>query len=252
MAESFIPNIIEEIAGLSLKSALAYLVSHGIYDFTKEGFEKLKKIIQDKYNKGKYAFVPDKNEIIILLELKNDRGYKGISLLIPKYKNIDLIRTGLLINNYQNNKTEKNEKRVKKIKLQIINRPNGKYLLKIVNLPTTPFFSLIVNYMYHLKLEGYSNSALEEKFNEIVNLWENNSIFVKQKTTTKEVELFIKKRISKSEPFFFVLGMRSVGNKIKKIIHKFDESGFLSNLKYEWTITESESAKVEIVVHKKT
>jgi hypothetical protein len=51
-------EIIEIVKSFPLKDALTYLtITSKIVDFSKDGYGRLKVIIQDKQNEGKYAFV---------------------------------------------------------------------------------------------------------------------------------------------------------------------------------------------------
>lgn len=247
-----VEEILREITDIPLKGALIYLAGHGIHDFARAGHEKIKKLIQDKQNEGKYAFVPDKDEVIKLLELKDNPDYRGISLLIPDYPYLDLIRTGLLINKYQEMNNPRASARIVAIKNQIINRPNGNHLLKIARLPTTPFFSSIVNYLYELKKQGYSDTSLVEKFNEIVDLWESSSKFVQSSDTIEDVATFIKNQINANKRILFVLGMRTAGNIIQNAIGALDEEGFLNEKGFTRRITISEPQKVEVILYRET
>ncbi len=245
-----IEEILRAIADLSLRSALLYLVGHKIHDFSRAGYERIKKAIQDKQNEGKYAFVPNKKEAIKLLELKDEPHYRGMLLLIPNYQYIDLIRTGLLINRYQKMKNPKSGARIRDIKNHISNRPNGAYLLKIVRFPTTPFFSVIVNYLYELKIQGYSDSFLVEAFNESVEAWESSSKFVESFDKTVDVIKFIKEQINKNKRVFFILGMKTAGKKVQTAIEELKD--FLREKGYAKKITISEPKKVEVMVYTKT
>lgn len=202
-------EIIEAIKELTIKGALSYLVAHGVIDFSKEGYVKVKKIIQDKQNEGKYAFVPNKEEANRLLGFQNEPTFRQVLMLVPNYRYVDIIRTGMLIDHYHKNDNPDNRKRVGNIKLQITRRPNGRKLLKIANLPTTPFFSVILQYLHKLKLQGYSASFLEETLEAIVQDWQKNAMLVQSEDTKENVIDFCKRQMKQKSEIFFVLGMRS-------------------------------------------
>ncbi len=73
-----------------------------------------------------------------------------------------------ILQNHHKHDTPENRERVKNIKLQITRRPNGRKLLKIANLVTTPFFTIILKYLHELKLNGYAPNFLEETLESII------------------------------------------------------------------------------------
>jgi len=244
-----IKKILQAISNLSLKTALTYLVGQGIYGFSRIGYEQIKKVVQDKQNENIYAFVPSKNEALKLLELKNNEGYRAISLLIPNYRYIDLIRTGLLIDEYQKAGRRFRDKIIV-IKNQIAKRPNGRYLLKIVNLPTTPFFSIILEYLYDLKKRGYSDSLLIDTFSEIIDMWQDSTKFVESFDKIEDVIGFIKTQVAQNKSVFFVLGMKTAGKIAQNAAIKLDD--FLKEKGYITKITIGELRKVEIIINKES
>ncbi len=251
------PEIIEEvikvIKDLPLNSALAYLAAQGILHFSKKGLEKLKRVIQDKHNESKYAFVPNKTEAVTLKEMCNNPSYKQVEMLVPKYRYIDLIRTGLLIAEYHKNDTRENDKRTHEIKLQIGRRPNSRHLLKIVNLPATPFFSVILKIMYDLKLEGYSQTQLEDKFDELISEWDKNTFFVERVNKEQDVVEFCISRMKIGVNYCVVLGMRSAAKKVEDGIKIIDEDKIFQRCGYEYRIikrTEGNQPRVEVTIFK--
>ena len=210
------------IIGLTLKEALSFLKSKGITKFI--GYEKLKKIIQDKMNEGKYAFVPDKEEANQLLNFAKNPTFMEVQLLVPQYRYIDLIRTGLLIDYYHSNDTQAHRDRVRDIKIQIARRPNSGKLMKLIDLPCTPFFSTIVGYLHALKLEGFPPNYLVEKFEEIIENWNDTSLFVRSTHTTDQVVAFCNTQIQKKSETFFLIGMKSasitIENALKELTNK--------------------------------
>jgi 5'-deoxynucleotidase YfbR-like HD superfamily hydrolase len=243
------------IINFSLKEALAYLVAHGIYDFAKKGYEKIKKIIQDKQNEAKYAFVPDKEEANLLLNSAKNPDYREIVMLIPNYRYIDLIRTGQLIDYYLKQDTPRISERVRDIKLQIANRPNGAKLLKIATLPTTPYFSLIIKALHQLKRKGYSPAFLEEKFEEIVQDWTKTAKLVKSSDSIDGVVNFCEKQMQDKTEIFFILGMKSASEKVERVLKILQEKGILENNDYTYKLTKSElgvNPRVELMFFVKT
>ena len=231
-------SLLETIKSLPLKDALSVLVAQKIVGFADMGMDRIKQIIQDKFNEKTFAFVPDKDEAKQLVQLGQDPSYETVKMLIPSYRHLDLIRTGLLIHKYHESGTKKARERVSKIKKEILMRPNGKHLLKIVNLPTTPFFKIVVEYLFHLKTEeGYTVQMLEEAFDEIVSMWQKTSMFFKSGTTKKDVVDFCRDRITKEYPVLFLLGMKSVSETIEHAIQILEKEGYFTANGYKYRIT---------------
>jgi hypothetical protein len=222
-----IEEIIETIKNLELKDALAYLVAiKFVFDVSKKGYEKVKKIIQDKHNEGKYAFVPDKEEANRLLEFGKDPSFRQVLMLVPNYRYIDIIRTGLLIVYYHKNDTPKNRERTKNIRLQIDRRPNGKKLLKIVTLPDTAFFSIILRYLYELKTEGYSETFLEETLDQIVQEWEETSKLVRREDSKQSVVSFCEKQVEAKNESFYVIGMKTASKTVEEALEELKKERY--------------------------
>lgn len=237
MTEVPIDQIIEKLRDLDLKDVLKFLVANKIVNFSQEKYSKIKKFIQNKTLERKYLFVPIKTEAELLKKLSLEGKYRKVLLLIPNYKYIDLIRTGLLINYYHNADTLENRERVYEIKRQISNRPNGKKLLKIVNLPTVTHFHSIMEVLLEYKSQGYSDMVLEERFEELVNEWETASLFVEAKYTEQYIKEFYLEHIKNRSPYFFLLGMKSAGNKVMNIFKEIEELNLLKENNYIAKIT---------------
>ena len=110
------PNLIYSvIEKLPLKEALGFLLSKKVFNLSLKGFGRIKELIQEKYNKRRFAFVPDKNEAKLLKTKLSDSNYRQIRILVPKYRYIDLLHTGLLIKNYREKNDAHSKKRVKVI-----------------------------------------------------------------------------------------------------------------------------------------
>jgi len=153
---SSVDQLISQIKDLELPAALAVLIGQKVLNLSQKGMEKIKQLIKDKQNEGKYAFVPDKEEANKLSQFCGNPEYQQIHQLIPNYWGNNLLLTGLLIRDYQEEGGKKNNQRIALIKKQIWQRPNGKHLIKVVDLPTTPVFSVILGFLYDLKTSGYT------------------------------------------------------------------------------------------------
>jgi len=245
--------IIKAVKESELIELLKYLVAKGVVDYSKKGYEKLKKIIIDKYNEKKYAFVPNKEEANKLLKAAGSAIYKQVEMLVPRYRYIDLIRTGLLIKDYHEQNTAAATSRIIEIKKNINRRPNGHHFIKIVNLPATPFFTLILQYLLELKSSGYSEHQLEEKFEELVNEWEQSSKFFKVENKIEDVISFCQTQANINRKSFFILGMKSVSDMIESAIDKLTQENFFKNNEYIpkiVKITEGSQPRIEVTVSK--
>ena len=234
-----------------LGDALVYLAAGlKISDYAIEGGARIKKIIQDKFNERKYAFVPDKEEANLLSRFKGHKSFMQVNMLVPKYRYIDIIRTGILIDHYHRYDIPENREKVKRIKRQLIRRPNGEKLLKIANLPTTPFFRTIMQLLYSLKSEGYSEENLEEKFDEIVERWEQITLLVETTDNIDDVVHFCETQIFSGRELFFVCGMRSASDTAEAALKKLQEDEFLKNRGYVGSMTkevEGNNPRTEIM-----
>lgn len=248
-----VDQVITLIESLPLKEALAVLVANQIGDYSKEGYYKVKEIIIRKQNEGRYAFVPNKDEANMLNRLSSNPEYGQIVLLIPKYKYIDVIRTGLLIKELNSKEDPLVSKRVKDIKVQVMRRPNGQKLLKIANLTATPFFSIILQHMYNLKLKSYSTEDLEEKFEEMVDDWLNSSLLLKSDQKVEIIREFCEKQIKNEKHQFFILGMKTVADTVEDEINQLIKERFFDQNGYNYDIKKrDEPPRIEVMVFIKT
>ena len=214
-------------------------MAHGFYELSKKGSEKIKKIIRDKHSESMYAFVPDKQEAKCLMGFARDPNYRQVLMLVPRYRYIDLLRTGLLIDYYHQNNTLSNRKRVSVIKLQISKRPNGKKLLKIANLPTTPFFSIILQRLLMLKQIGYDSEFLEEELDELVQDWEKSAKLVENHEKSEDIVDYFLKKVSENCENCFILGMRSASKIIDGALFILTDKGLLEKNGYDYKLTKS-------------
>ncbi|MCK5282245.1 MAG: hypothetical protein KAK00_02455 [Nanoarchaeota archaeon] len=247
-----INTILLEIKDLPFLEAIVYLTGKGIVNYAQKGYGKLKEVIKEKYNLSKYAFVPSKKEANSLKNFSSQPNYRQVHLLVPNYRYIDIIRTGLLIKSYHDDNTKANRERVKEIKARIKRRPNGQKLLKIADLPTIPFFNSILKLLYDLKLEGYSEKQLEEAFDEAIGNWDRSSLLVKNAHSINSIVKFCKQQIMLEKNFFFLLGMRTAADKARTGLEKLTKRKFLETKGYKYTINETQlgnSPRVEITIY---
>jgi len=237
-------QIAKEIAGLPLKGALIYLAAKGVQVFGK-GAERVKQILVDKLSERHYAFVPDKKEAEKLKELSKNPSYQTIKSLIPKYHYLDVIRTGLLLKSYMDSSETKYDERTKQIKTGIGQRPNGKKLISVVHLTTTPYFSSVVSYLIRLKNDsGYSESQLLEKFEEIVNEWDESHFPVRSDNTTQEVRRFCLRKMEEHRRNVFLIGIKEASRRIEEAVEELEKEDAFKVRGYE-VFTEKCTSGVE-------
>lgn len=246
-------QILAYLANLGLKELLTYIVKKGTR-FTKELWEKVNQIIRDKHSKEQYAFVPNKQEAEELIRMSETEEYIQVKSLVPNYKHIDLIRTGLLIKKYLNENTPTTEKRIVEIKSDVFGMKDGYRLIKIVRLPGTPFFGIIMRYMFNLKREGHSNPEMEAKFEEVVDMWERSSKFVEWENRPIDVIKFCETHIGLGDGVFFILGMKSASRVVEKAINELEREKFFERNGYNLIvnkITEGAKPRLEVMAVKK-
>lgn len=244
-------QIFNAILDLPLKEALTYLTASKIIDYSEKGYHKIKKLIQDKQNEGRYAFIPNKEEARVLNQLSSNPEYKVVGRLVPDYPYIDLIRTGLLIKKYHDTDSQRDRERVKEIKINIKRRPNGAKLLKIANLPTTPYFSVIIQHMFTLKLKDYPDNLLQEKFDEMIDTWETSAMLVESVDNEKKIVSFCDKQIEQDKPQFFILGMKYAASIVEETIKKLVQEEYFKKRRYDYKVNKSEEGsqpRVEITI----
>ena len=207
-----IDEIVFVISTLPLKEALTYIVAQKVVDYSTKGYDKIKKVIVDKQNEGKYAFVPNKEEVLLLEQAEKNPDYQQILILVPNYKYLDLIKTGLLLKEYNRRidngiDPEKNKMQISQIKVDIIRRPGGGRLLKIAKLPASQFFSIILSYLYELKIHSYPENQIEEEFNDLVDEWDKCALYVDDNAELNDVVEFCKRMIKENKSRFFLLAL---------------------------------------------
>ena len=243
------------IIGLTLKEALSYLASHGVRNFFGKGYEKIKQIIRDKMNEGKYAFTPNKSEANLLVNFSKNPTFKEVELLVPQYRYIDLLRTGLLIDYYHKNNSAADRQRVNDIKIEISKRPNSVKLMKLVDLPGTPFFASLVDYLHDLKKAGYAPKFLEEKFEQLIETWNETSMLVRSSNTPEQVVNFCNDQIKKKSEAFYVLGMRTASLIVELALAELNKQKILETNNYASRLTKStegNNPRTELMIFLKT
>jgi len=247
-------QILSEIKDLPLSATLVYLASKGI-DFAQKGYDKLKKVVVDKQNEKRYLFVPIREEALRLRKLRADSQYKELELLVPNYKYLDLIRTGLLIDYYRKNFSKANDDRIKQIKFDILKNPGGKKLLKIVNLPSTIFFSSIIKYLHNLKVNNYPENHIQEEFEELVYDWEKSSLFVEKIDEIDKVKIFCHKQGEENNDRFFILATKERAISIvEESLNALKEENFFLENFYKYDIFkdgEGKNQRIEVVISRK-
>jgi len=252
-------ELINVIQGLDVKTILATLVFQKVTDYSGVELGKVKQYIQDRMNEKKYAFVPDPKEAIKLRQTFDTPDYKKVSELLPNFRELDLISTGLLIREYQEDGSNASKKRISTIKGEICQRSNYKHQIKVVNFPTTGHFATVIDYLSKLRDKGYTQNQIEDEFNRILAEWENTTLFVDgEKHSQAFVREWILERIKEKNSVFFVLGINSQANKIERVLADFERDNILKKNGYDSIQRTTNSGendqkikKIEVTIFKK-
>lgn len=172
---------------MPIKAALATLAINKVFNLTQKGYESIRKLIQDKASEKKYGFVPNKDENNFLIRVAEKSYFREFGNLLPKHRYSDLIRVGYLLSHLNKVGGEINRSRVNEIRELIFKRPNGSYLIKIVNLVTTGAIVPVVDHLNDLKKKNYDTDFITGVFDEIIREWEKYAYFVKAETKEKEI-----------------------------------------------------------------
>lgn len=204
-----INSILEIISVLDLKQITTFLAGKGIYDLSKEGFESIRKVIQDKVNTHKFGFTPKKDEHNVLIKIAQRQYYQEFRYLIGNHPHSDLIRVGYLISHLNKMGGIQNSKRVQEISDSIFHRPNGAISLKIVRIVTTGAIVPIADYLSELKKRNYDKTYLIDRFNEIIIEWNKYTIFVKSQDTKEQILEEIKIKMGQKQNLIMIFAYGS-------------------------------------------
>jgi hypothetical protein len=250
-----INQVLLQIKDLSLPATLIYLAKLGIDSFVKPGYEKLAQAIKDKQNQKKYAFVPNKSEAIKLKEVGNTPTYNEINSLVPNYKHLSIIRTGLLVLGYNKEKTPDSAKRIGEIKMQILRNPGGKRLVKIINLTSTVFFSSVLKFLRNLKNNNYPEEHIENELDELIEDWEKSSLFVENEYDVDRVKIFCHDQADERNDRFFILALKDRAVQIvERSIEKLNQENFFRKNYYSYLVFKEdpgEIKKIEVIITRK-
>lgn len=248
-----VDEILIKIASFSFKETLAYLVSIGLLGKLNDSvYLPIKQAIKNKWNQHCYAFVPNKKEVLKLKKLEINSQYIAFKKILPKNQYTDIIKTGLLIKTYLDNPTNSSKERTREIKINIRKRPNGKTYLGIIRLASTPqYFDAVLNELYRLQKEGYSEKQLSEEFDEIIKEWDKCHFPVKTNTNKYEILSFCKNQISLKTDRFFLIGMIHASEIILEALNElnqiFDNNGYISSIYVEG----SNGSRTEVIIKRK-
>jgi len=131
------------------------------------------------------------------------------------------------MNYYHYHDSLENRERVQEIKKQIRRRPNGKRLLKLADLPTTPFFDIIIVHLGNLQKDGYSTESLEETLEEIIEQWDDTTRLVTNKDEVEDIIKFCRSQVERKNSLFILLGMRSASKIVMDVVHNYELNTYL-------------------------
>ena len=250
-----INQILLQIKDLSLPATLIYLAKLGIDNFVKPGYEKLAQAIKDKQNQKKYAFVPNRYEAIKLKDVGKTPTYSELVSLVPKYKRLDIIRTGLLVFEYNQKNNPLSSKRVGEIKMQVLKNPGGKTLVKIINLTSTVFFSSVLKFLRNLRNNNYPEEHIESELEELIEDWEKSSLFVENEDDVDKIRIWCHSQAKEKNDRFFIMALKNRAVEIvERSIEKLIDEDFFRKNYYSYFIFKEdpgEIKKIEVIVTRK-
>ncbi len=170
-------EILVKIKDLPIKDILNFLAANKILNLGVKGYEKIRDLTQAKASEKKFGFVPNKDEGNILLRISERGYYAEFSKLLPQHQYSDFIRVGYLISQLNRIGGEPNRIRVNQIREGVSQRPNGGFLIRIVNLVTTGGIVPVVDYLSELKRKKYDQNYLAQEFDEIIHEWSKYAYF---------------------------------------------------------------------------
>ena len=211
-------QILLAIKDLQLPEALAYLAANKILNLTKKGFESVRKAIQKKTAKKKVGFVPNKDENTFLKRVAEREYFREFGSILPNHKYSDFIRVGYLIAHLNKLGGQNNRQRVIEIRSSICQRPNGVFLIKIVNLVTTGAVVPVIDYLSELKKQKYDSEHIADIFNEIMLDWKKYAYFVKATTKMKEIITIIKRKVANDQRLIMIFSYGSAKDQTTKAV----------------------------------
>ncbi len=240
-------EILKSISGLDAYATIKWLTSIGFTGYIgKKGYESVKSAVRTKFDEKRYAFPPDKEEANLLLQLSNDSSYKQMKLLVPHYKYIDVVRTGLLLERYHKENTSTSKEKAANINKQLSKRPNGIFLIKLAILSgQNESFGALLQYLYDLKTkENYSESQLEEKLNENLQAWDLSSKLFNNDNKIEDVIDFCKAKVNEQHREIFLIGMKHASDMIVSGLDTLNEEKYFERNNYKsFTTTLREGAQ---------
>ena len=108
--------------------------------------------------------------------------------------------------------------------------------------------------MYEQKISGYSDSQLEDLFDELVSKWEERSMFVERYNKTIDVTDFCKTQMGIKNSYYFILGMRSAAKIVLGSVKEIEKKNLFERYGYKHKIikdTEGNQPRVEVTVFRK-
>ena len=149
--------------------------------------------------------------------------------------------------------TKENKERIASIKKEIIKRPGGKRLVKIVNLPATDFFSSIIKYLHELKINGYPEHHIESEFEEFVHDWRNSSLFVQKRDCVDDIIIFCHSQAEQQNDRFFILATQEKAvSLVEDAVTNLKKEDFFRKNFYKFSVSKDpEVFRIEVIATRK-
>lgn len=175
-------------------------------------------------DKKKYGFVPNAQEANSLQRIRESPLFCRLKECVGNHWSLNLVAVGIYI-------MELNDEGERKLIQEIRDRTNKKYGprgMKIVNLGSTGVILEVIEYLDSLKLrKGYSKEHIGLGFDNILDGWEQISIFVKSGHDEDILYSDIVDHMFRKIPIFFIFSYGSACTVAMKIIAEMNVNGLI-------------------------
>ncbi len=226
-------EILSKIKDLPLKDALNLIAAYKIFSVSVKGYEKIRDWIHAKFSEKKWGFVPNEDEDNVLLRISERDYYAEFSKLLPHHQYSDFIRVGYLIAQLNRMGGEHNRTRVRQIRESVSQRPNGGFLIRIVNIVTTGGIVPVVDYLRELKSKKYDQNYISQEFDEIISEWNKYAYFTNSEMGEEEIFKTIKTKMDNSQKLIMIFAFGSATNNTMRAVARILNDGFNKGYFYQ-------------------
>ncbi len=132
---------------------------------------------------------------------------------------------GYLISQLNRIGGELNRIRVAQIRESVSQRPNGGFLIRIVNLVTTGGIVPVVDYLSELRRKKYDQTYLSQEFDEIIYQWNRYAYFTNSEMTEETIFNTIRTKMESSQKLIMIFAYGSATNNTTKAVARILNDG---------------------------